>query len=155
MTKLLKGHCQPLTGKRVIDVGSYDRNAGSYRPVVEKMGGTYTGLDLEAGPNVDIVVPDSDDWSTLVEPAEIVISGQCLEHTRMPWLWIKAVVSVLQPGGMLLLIAPWQWKIHRWPLDCWRILPDGMDALFEWAGLERIHTETRERDCYGIARKPA
>jgi hypothetical protein len=40
---------------RVLDVGSYDVN-GSYRHLFDKSKYHYTGLDMEEGPNVDIVL---------------------------------------------------------------------------------------------------
>jgi len=36
---------------RLLDVGSYDVN-GTYRPMVERRGWQYTGMDVSAGPNV-------------------------------------------------------------------------------------------------------
>ena len=39
---------------KILDVGSYDVN-GNYRSIFESMGHKYNGLDMERGPNVDIV----------------------------------------------------------------------------------------------------
>jgi hypothetical protein len=41
-----------FAGTRVLDIGSLDIN-GSVRPLFR--GGTYTGIDVAAGPGVDIV----------------------------------------------------------------------------------------------------
>ena len=43
----------PGRGAKALDVGSYDVN-GTYRPLVEGRGWVYTGLDVSAGPNVDL-----------------------------------------------------------------------------------------------------
>ena len=39
---------------RILDVGSYDVN-GSYKTLFTSPTFEYTGLDMESGPNVDIV----------------------------------------------------------------------------------------------------
>jgi hypothetical protein len=40
-------------------------------------------------------------------------------------------VRVLRPGGVLAIITHWSFPEHRYPIDCWRILPDGMKHLFD------------------------
>lgn len=141
------------------DVGSYDVN-GTYKSIVTRLGfKDYKGMDIEAGPNVDIVVPASNDSWELPQ-RDVVISGQCLEHTRFPWLWIKQVVELAKPGGLIFVIAPWAWPEHRYPVDCWRILPDGMEALGEWCGVTKLEVgrnDTPRRDmlgdCWGVFQK--
>jgi hypothetical protein len=149
MRECLARHAPPRG--RCYDVGSGDKN-GTYRPLVEERGLVYQGLDIASGPNVDIVVPEHEFWC--LPPAELVISGQCLEHTRRPWHWIHQVTELLLPGAPLVVIAPWRWMIHRYPLDCWRILPDGLAVLFDDAGLETLTLGTSENDTFGVARKP-
>ena len=85
---------------------------------------------------------------------DLVISGQCLEHVENPFRLVAEMARVLKPGGLMLLTAPWQHPIHRYPLDCWRILPDGMRALLADAGLKPLDTYTIENDCWGIGKKP-
>jgi 2-polyprenyl-3-methyl-5-hydroxy-6-metoxy-1,4-benzoquinol methylase len=61
----------------------------------------------------------------------VVISGQCLEHVRNPFRLVAEMARMLKPAGWIFLTAPTSWELHRCPLDYWRILPDGMDALFQ------------------------
>ena len=49
---LVHQHHKPL---EIIDIGSYDVN-GSYKPFFDRPGWKYTGVDLAAGPNVDVVL---------------------------------------------------------------------------------------------------
>lgn len=125
-------------GRRLYDIGSQDIN-GSYRPMCEEMGWEYVGVDIICGKNVDVIdigLKGTEHPFTLDNPTDLVISGQCIEHTKYPWAWIKYVSSYMQKGGLLFLIAPAAWPEHRYPIDCWRFLPDGMRSLAEWAGLK-------------------
>ena len=51
--KFYHKYCEKnIENKKILDVGSYDVN-GTMKPIFEK--GQYIGLDMEEGPNVDIV----------------------------------------------------------------------------------------------------
>jgi SAM-dependent methyltransferase len=141
-------------GSWVADWGAKDafNDGGVYRPLFADC--HYQGIDIEPGQNVDLVVPEEGPSSLKAGWFCAVISGQCLEHTKRPWLVVKEMARVLKPGGVMILIAPWQWCIHRHPVDCWRILPDGMRVLCEDAGLTVERCDVSEADCYAVARKP-
>lgn len=127
----------PTARARVLDVGSLDVN-GSYRPLVTKRGWSYVGLDTRAGRNVDIVTEDPFHYPFEMGTFDVVISGSTMEHVTAIWRWVPELVRVLHPGGLLAIITHWQFPEHRYPVDCWRILPDGMRYLFDQAGqLER------------------
>lgn len=154
---LFKTHLSSIgnVGDHCIDIGSQDIN-GTYKQLCSQFA-SYTGADIAEGPNVDILLPERRWLASVGKQYEIIISGQCLEHVRKPWEWILEVKSLMKPDGWLFLIAPYSWRIHRYPLDCWRILPDGMEALLETADLviETIgHTKykTGNGDTFGVAR---
>ena len=127
-----------LAQAEVLDVGSYDVN-GTYRPMIEKHPGWhYTGLDVCAGPNVDVVSHDPYHFPFEEGTFDLLISGSTMEHVEAIWLWVPELVRVLKPGGMLSIVTHWQFKEHKYPIDCWRIMPDGMKYLFDQTGkLER------------------
>ncbi|MCX6330984.1 MAG: hypothetical protein NTZ85_15895, partial [Bacteroidia bacterium] len=54
-----------------------------------------------------------------------------LEHVEAPWKWIKEVERVTKNGGIVCIITPFSVDEHRYPVDCWRILPDGYRFLLE------------------------
>lgn len=139
------------------DIGSKDIN-GNYRSLVESFGYRYLGVDAIAGPNVDLVCRAAD----LLYPfasngPTIIISGQMLEHDRNPWGSVERLKLILEPGGWLCLIAPSEQRVHHEPVDCWRILPDGMRALL--LGLDEIAVGSGPMvgaegvDCWGMGRK--
>ena len=51
--------------------------------------------------------------------------------------------------------CPTSWVEHRHPVDCWRILPDGIKFLFDLAGIKpiEVYHNAPEHDCIGIGIK--
>jgi SAM-dependent methyltransferase len=121
---------------QVLDVGSYNVN-GCYRELF--LDHDYTGLDIMAGPNVDIIVANPYAWNELGHATfDVVISGQCLEHVEFPWLTMQEIKRCLRPGGICCIIVPSNGYEHRHPIDCYRFFPDGIRALAKWVNLEEV-----------------
>jgi len=140
---------------RIADVGSYDLN-GTYRALFVRPGWKYVGFDLDAGPNVDVVLESSEDWNLQPEHIgayDVVISGQVLEHVQRPWRWIHQFAKLCRSSGIVWLCAPNTWQFHEHPIDCWRIWPDGMKALLEDAEIDVIQCMYLGTDTVGIGRK--
>lgn len=163
MKRLSRKFLADKVGKplRILDVGSRVGRGLSYRSLFKRKGWKYTGLDMSAGKNVNVVSSEPYKYPLESESFDVVISGQCMEHVPAPWLWIKELKRVCTCGGLLIIIAPWGWDEHAHPVDCWRILPDGMRFLLvEWAGLEVLscgkeRIGKRQGDCWGVASKRA
>lgn len=135
MGVLLHGYTEPKA--KALDVGSLDVN-GSYRWIVEHSGWSYVGLDLQPGKNVDVVATDPYHYPFADDAFDVVLSGSTMEHVQAIWRWVPELVRVLRPGGMLAIVTHWRYDEHRYPVDCWRIMPDGMRYLFDQTGqLER------------------
>ena len=134
----LAGH-EPGT---VYDIGSLSIG-GSYRPIFENRGWRYQGIDIEAGPNVDIVLEDPYLLPLADGSASLVISGQAFEHIEFFWLTFREMSRILAVDGLLFLIAPSRGHEHRYPVDCWRFYPDGYRALAKWGGLEALEATTQ------------
>jgi len=73
---------------------------------------------------------------------DIVFSASVIEHVKKPWIWMKELCRVCKKGGHVLTIAPISWPYHGVPVDCWRIFPEGMKALYEDSGLEIVLLES-------------
>jgi SAM-dependent methyltransferase len=137
-------HFPPHRRMLVLDVGSYDVN-GSYRQHFDPDRFDYVGLDMVPGPNVDIVPAAPYAWTEIADDAyDIVISGQALEHVEFPWLTIEEMTRVLKKDGLLCIIVPRGFEEHRYPVDCYRFLTDGVVALARCVGLSILHAHT---DC--------
>lgn len=142
------------TPGRVVDVGAMDIN-GCYRPLFG--GWEYIGVDIEAGPNVDVVMPQEFTIPIESESADAVISGQCIEHVRNPFKLVTEAARLLKTGAVMILVAPHKQRIHRYPIDTFRYNPDGMAAILEEAGLDVMDAYIVEgsniSDCWGIGRR--
>lgn len=127
----------------IYDIGSQDLN-GSYRRFFTADNWRYFGIDMSTGKNVDIVLSSAYHWKELTsDSADVVISGQTLEHIEFPWLTMLEISRVLKPGGLCCIIAPAGGYEHKYPVDCWRIFPDGFRALAKISDIEVIETNAQ------------
>jgi len=130
----------------VLDVGSFDvSRIGTYGDLFRQanMDAMYTGLDLAAGPNVDVVVPRPYHWDMLPDELfDVVVSGQAFEHMEFFWLTMGEIARVLKRGGLACIIAPRGHALHRHPIDTYRFDADGMIALARYANLTPLHAST-------------
>ncbi len=103
------------------------RNA-RFRTHVQRPNWTYQGIDLNEGPNVDVVLTSPYKFPMADGHYDVLISGQAFEHVKFFWLTWMEMVRTLKPGGFIFLIAPSRGPEHRFPVDCWRFYPDGYRA---------------------------
>jgi SAM-dependent methyltransferase len=133
---------EPISGKRVLEVGSQDVN-GSIRPFVEALGPKeYIGADMAAGKSVDVVC----DSSGLIErfgkdSFDAVISSSMIEHTRDWKAAVHNMKSVCKPGGLILLTtcAP-GFQYHGYPYDFWRYELQDLKDIFSDCQLLALET---------------
>ena len=144
MRGLLARH-PPL--RLVYDVGAKNVN-GTYRPLVTCR---YEGVDIEAGENVTHVVPENGEWP--LPAADMVISGNVLEHVKRPWRWMEQINSITDVGGRVIIVTPWNILLHRFPVDCWRVMPDGMEVLLEDGGFRVLEVGRAGMDTFGVGVK--
>jgi SAM-dependent methyltransferase len=141
MTDLVGRHLDPVRAISVVDIGSYDVN-GTYRPLFSRPGWSYTGVDLEQGPGVDVVLTSPYRLPMRSNSVDVIVSGQAFEHVEFFWLSFMEMLRVLRPGGMIFLIAPSRGPEHRYPQDCWRFYPDGYRALAKFGACDLVEVTT-------------
>ena len=133
-------------GWTVLDVGSravYGQKA-TFRPIFRAYNKfKYTGMDIVAGRNVDIV-----GYENIKGKYNVVISGNVMEHVKRPWDWLKNLIQYFT--DYICIIAPHTWKEHRHPIDTYRYFPDGMRDLFEYAGIKAIEIKKDSNSTFGI-----
>lgn len=134
----------------VLEIGSYNVN-GSVRDLFPE---PYTGLDLQAGPSVDVV--GNAEWSNCFAEGsfQTIVSTETLEHVQRPWEVVENIGYWLAPGGVALVSVPFMFAIHDYPVDYWRISDQGLRFLFEEAGLTVLECVISATHTYGKAVKP-
>lgn len=172
MQRNLKKFLDEKTKYIIVDIGAMNiGKGGTYRSFIKKEW-KYIGIDVVNGPSVDIVVePFSYPFKS--SSVDVIISGQCFEHSTNPFKLMKELARICKPKGYLFMVAPFIWAEHRHPIDCFRFLPDGWKALFDENNIEcidsyfkkvissKLHQKTGIRysvdkgymDCWAIGRK--
>ena len=94
----------------------------------------YTGVDIEKGNNVDIVLQDPYSFKEIPDASyDVIISTSVFEHVEFFWLTYLEILRILKPKGIFYFNVPSNGDFHRWPQDCWRFYPDSGNALISWA----------------------
>jgi len=132
--EFLRRHAYLVKGP-VLEVGSkrYGKSGYDLRQVLP--GVEYVGVDLEAGPGVDVIA----DLSAPITETRAVLGWagfntaicfSTLEHCAKPWVVAENIQALLYKGGLLFVSVPFCWKVHEYPKDYWRMTPDGIRVLF-------------------------
>lgn len=66
---------------------------------------------------------------------DVVFSHNVFEHLREPWRAAEECVRLTKKGGLLIHSAPFSWRYHPVPVDCYRYTHDGLEYLFRRTGL--------------------
>lgn len=122
-------------GDRVLEIGP-DELPSAYRRNVEVDVGAWDTMDFPGLPGLTHELSDPYRFPLADDSYDVVLSGQVIEHVPKIWRWMAEVARVVRPGGVVVTVAPISWPYHEAPLDCWRMYPDGLRALYEDAGLE-------------------
>lgn len=143
MRQSLQAHLSTRRRYDIIDLGAAVSRGQTltHRDLVEPYLGRYTGVDIVASPNVDVVMTRPYTIPLPSRSADVVISGQAFEHIPFPWATALEIRRVLRPGGLAIVTAPSRGHVHD-VHDCWRYYPDGMRALAHWTGMEIVEART-------------
>lgn len=114
----------------ILEIGSKDY--GSTVPFRQHIKySKYVGLDMAAGPGVDVVGDLSKELCGLPENHfSLVICCSVLEHVERPWMMAENITRLTKPGGRLYMSVPWVWRYHAYPDDYFRFSWRGIETLF-------------------------
>jgi SAM-dependent methyltransferase len=139
--KFYKKYCiDNIENKKILDVGSYSVN-GNVRPIFKD--GQYIGVDMEIGPNVDVVA-NANNLPFENNSFDIIVSISCFEHDDMFWVTFLEMCRVLKNDGYIYINAPSSGPYHGHPGDNWRFYLDSWKALEKWAKLNNYNIELVE-----------
>jgi SAM-dependent methyltransferase len=147
---------EDVENKRVIDVGSHNYN-GNMSIVAEKLNPKeYIGVDMIAGPGVDVVCLGEELVSKFGESSfDTVISNELMEHARNWRDVISNMKRVLKSGGTILLTTRSKgFKIHAYPHDYWRYEVEDMKKIFSDFDIEILIADPQAPGVLLKAKKP-
>lgn len=114
----------------VYEFGSYivpgQETIGDLRPLFP--GREYVGCDMREGPGVDRV-EDLAQLSLADESAPTIVCVETLEHVFEVRRAVDELLRVLTPGGMIVITTPFNFHLHGYPDDYWRLTPSCLQGL--------------------------
>lgn len=131
----LRTNVRPLlTGQeKIAEIGSYNVN-GSARDALQLAGHSWTGIDRESGPCVDVVCQASDWLMSHLRtsgPFDVVISCEAYEHDPRFWETHQAAVRALAIGGLYIVTTPTLgFPYHSYGGDFYRFTEDTYRQVF-------------------------
>ena len=123
-----------LVKEPILEIGSKDygstQNLRSIFPNFE-----YTGIDIEEGKGVDVIVDFIDDLEIIKDKLsgkkyKTVFCFSVLEHCKYPFKMCENISNILEKDGFIFLGVPFTWRIHSYPSDYWRFTSEGIKILF-------------------------
>ena len=132
-----------LKPKRVLDIGSLDYN-GNPKHLFSYS--RYTGIDIKAGPNVDVVL-DVSKISTYFQRNyfDAVLCLCFLEHVKNIFDVLDQVKHALKPSGHFYVSIPGLgYPKHDYPNDYWRVTEPALRdvIMMDYTVLSLEHTKS-------------
>lgn len=129
----------------VFEFGSYQVDGQDRTANLRSLfaGRRYVGCDMRVGPGVDRVEDVS--RLTLADgSAATVLCLDTLEHVLDVPRAAAEMIRVLAPGGMIVVSAPMDFRIHAFPDDYWRLTPSCLERLLAPLGASVVGSQGTE-----------
>jgi SAM-dependent methyltransferase len=126
------------TGKAV-DIGC---GAQPFRPLLEQIGYSYCGVDVNSSEGVDVVcAADAPLPEKLLRrgPFDFLLCTEVIEHVADWHTAFENFARLLVSGGRALITAPHFFQLHEEPYDFWRPTLHAIDYYARRAGLEPLY----------------
>ena len=111
-------------GMSILDAGCGNGNIAGR---LAALGYQVVGIDLsedgieiakKAHPKARFAVASVyDDLSSIVEPVDIVVSSEVIEHLYYPQRYLKNMASLIKPGGVIILNTPYHGYVKNLALS--------------------------------------
>lgn len=148
-------YCNPQEELKFLEIGSKDEMSRPnmvFRRYCKNKLWTYIGMDIVPGKNVDIVSQDKYSYPFADDSFDIVVCGNVLEHVEDIYRVSKEIARLTKK--YIFIAVPNSCPEHKYPLDCWRIYPDGLRFLFEdIAKLKILECYRTRKNSYLVAEK--
>lgn len=124
-------------GMKVLEIGP-DSFPSTYQKIILKQNPSIDWHTIDVYDHPSLTYKCNSEYSFPIADNfyDIVLSGQVIEHVKKPWKWMPELARITKFNGLVITINPVSWPYHEAPVDCWRMYPEGMKALYEEANLE-------------------
>ncbi len=143
----------------VLEVGSQDVN-GSVRELFTSGAKTssYLGIDMQEGRGVDLVTTPIELLNT-AKAYDAIVCLEVLEHDSRFWETIKAITSLLKPGGYFFVSVPtYGFPYHGYPKDYYRFSLDSFSEVilggYTVLDISQVKDTVGNPGLIALARKP-
>jgi SAM-dependent methyltransferase len=128
-----------LVGSPCLELGAGLDNH-NLRSELEARGVDWYGSDVQGdGGRVVPLDFDSDGPSDLDgRKFASVLCLNVIEHTFDPVRVMDRALSLVTPGGTLMVVTPTIWELHYFPLDCWRMNPGFLREYAKRRAMEMV-----------------
>lgn len=126
---------------RVLEVGAQDINGTVRQYFPDAL--EYIGTDMQAGANVDIVLPNKRLLQHFgAKSFHTIIACEVLEHDVQFWSTLAQLKLMLKSGGHLIITTPTLgFPYHAYPCDYWRFTKDSYRDVF-FKGMRILSLDT-------------
>lgn len=127
LDQFVQGIRQEVVGV-TLEIGGRQQNREQYG---FQQATEYHTLDSDPRSGADIIGDAHDSGSCAENCFDSIILFNVLEHCAKPWIVTENIYRWLRAGGKVFCMVPNVQRVHHDPVDCWRILPDAFQTLFE------------------------
>ncbi|MFJ5487199.1 class I SAM-dependent methyltransferase [Hansschlegelia beijingensis] len=149
MSEAVRDFLDPELSYTIVDFGAKASNGAAQKISDLFKGYNYvlTGVDVEEGAGVDVVLSDPYEIPLESRSADVVICSHRFENIPYFWTTFLEMARLLKVGGRILLAAPSRGHLHGGSIDAWRFYSDGFKALAAFAHLRlvRVHSDQPAR----------
>ncbi len=135
----------------VYEFGSYlvedQLGRGDLRPFFP--GREFVGCDMRPGPGVDRI-EDLSQLSLDDQSVQTIICVDTLEHVFEVRRAVDEMLRVLAPGGVIVVSVPFDFRVHDYPSDYWRLTPSCLSRLFAPLGATLVGWQGLENDPHTV-----
>lgn len=120
---------------RVLEIGP-DLFPSTLQTIKELPNLTWETIDIYQSPSLTFTASSEYQFPCPSDSFDVVVSANVAEHVREVWTWMRELARVCKPGGLVITINPVSFPYHEAPIDCFRIYPEGMKAIYQYANLK-------------------
>jgi hypothetical protein len=127
---------RPQVTGTVLEVGGVVSNRDLYQ---FEQAMAYQTLDVAEGPGVTLVGNVHDPATIPAASLDAIVLFNVLEHCQNPWVVVQNIYRWLRVTGKCFCMVPSAQRLHDFPRDYWRPLPDGLQQLFRGFSQQKVY----------------